>query len=62
MARDPDVRYLWQISALDDLRVCWRLESDPVNAERELLDSFEAATGALPFANLVRGARSALAA
>jgi hypothetical protein len=55
-------RYLWQISALDELRVCWRLESDPVDAERELLDGFEATMGRLPFANLVRGTRAAVAA
>lgn len=55
-------RYLWQITALEDLRVCWRLESDPVEAERELLDSFENIMGGLPFANLVRGTRPALAA
>ena len=55
-------RYLWQIAALDDLRVSWRLESDPVDAECELLDRFEGTMGSLPFANLVRGARPALAA
>ena len=55
-------RYLWQLTAADELRVCWRLESDPVDAERELLDTFELMMGALPFANLVRGARPALAA
>jgi hypothetical protein len=55
-------RYLWQIAALDDLRVSWRLEDDPVEAERELLDAFALTMGALPFANLVRGTRSAVAA
>lgn len=55
-------RYLSQIAAVEDLRVCWRLESDAVEAERELLDSFEVMLGALPFANLVRGARPAVAA
>jgi hypothetical protein len=55
-------RYLWQIAAVEDLQVCWRLESDAVDAECGLLDSFEVTMGALPFANLVRGARPALAA
>jgi hypothetical protein len=55
-------RYLWQLAALDDLRVCWRLASDAVKAEHELLDSFEATMGALPFANLVRGTRPPVAA
>ena len=55
-------RYLWQLAALDDLRVCWRLASDPIEAERETLDRFECTMGALPFANLVRGTRLALAA
>lgn len=39
-----------------------RLESDPVDAERELLDGFEATMGRLPPANLVRGTRAAVAA
>jgi len=55
-------RYLCQLAALDDFRVCWRLESDPVEAEREMLECFEGTMGALPFANLVRGTRPALAA
>ncbi len=55
-------RYLWQIAALEDLNVCWRWERDPVAAERELLDTFETSIGALPFANLVRGTRPAVAA
>ena len=55
-------RYLWQISAYDDLCASWRPESDPVEAERELLDSFAVAMDALPFANLVRGTHRALAA
>jgi hypothetical protein len=55
-------RYLWQLAALDDLKVCWHLAEDPVAAERHLLEDFEASFGVLPFANLVRGTRSALAA
>jgi hypothetical protein len=55
-------RYLWQLAALDELRVAWRVERDPVQGERKLLDSFEVAMGALPFANLMRGTRVALAA
>jgi hypothetical protein len=51
-------RYLWQLSEHDQLRVGWRLEADPVQAERELLDEFEAEFGRLPFANLVRGSRA----
>jgi hypothetical protein len=50
-------RYLWQIAEHDNLRVAWKLDSDPVGAEAELLDEFEAAYGQLPFANLVRGSR-----
>lgn len=52
----------WQLAALDDLRVCWPLESYPIEAEREMLDRFECTTRALPFADLVRGTRPALAA
>jgi hypothetical protein len=55
-------RYLWQLAALDELHVCWRLASDPIEAERAMLDNFEATMGSLPFANLVRGSRPALAA
>jgi hypothetical protein len=55
-------RYLWQLAALDELHVCWRLDNDPVAAERELLEAFEASFDVLPFANLVRGTRSALVA
>ena len=50
-------RYLWQLAEHQSLQVTWRLDSDPVTAERELLDQFEATFGTLPFANLVRGAR-----
>lgn len=55
-------RYLWQLADVDDLCVGWKIDSDPVAAEGELLDSIEAEMGALPFANLVRGSRPALAA
>jgi hypothetical protein len=55
-------RYLWQIAECDRLRVAWKLDSDPVAAEAELLDEFEAWFGQLPFANLVRGSRLLAAA
>jgi hypothetical protein len=55
-------RYLWQIAALAELHVCWCCASDPIEAERAMLHSFEATMGALPFANLVRSGRAALAA
>jgi len=51
-------RYLWQIDKPESLRVAWRLEVDPVEAEALLLDQFEVEFGRLPFANLVRGNRS----
>lgn len=51
-------RYLWQLDTPASLRVAWRLEADPIEAEALLLDEFEAAFGRLPFANLVRGNRS----
>lgn len=51
-------RYLWQIDQPESLRVAWRLEADPVEAEARLLDEFEVEFGRLPFANLVRGNRS----
>jgi len=50
-------RYLWQLAEHKSLCVAWRRDLDPICAERELLDEFEATYGALPFANLVRGAR-----
>ncbi|OAI39327.1 hypothetical protein AYO39_00590 [Actinobacteria bacterium SCGC AG-212-D09] len=50
-------RYLWQLEQHDRLVVGWRLEDDPVTAEAALLEDFELTLGALPFANLVRGAR-----
>ena len=50
-------RYLWQIAEHDRLRVAWKLDPDPVGAEAELLEEFEAVFGQLPFANLVRGSR-----
>ena len=55
-------RFLWQLAAFEELQVCWHLDADPAMAERELLDAFEAGFGALPFANLVRGTRPAIAA
>ena len=50
-------RYLWQIAEHDQLRVAWRFQEDPVNAESALLDDFKATFGRLPFANLVHGTR-----
>jgi hypothetical protein len=55
-------RYLWQIAEHDSLRVAWKLDADPVGAEADLLDEFEATFGQLPFANLVRGSRALVAA
>lgn len=51
-------RYLWQLDRAESLRMAWRLEADPVEAEALLLDEFEAVFGRLPFANLIRGNRS----
>lgn len=51
-------RYLWQLSDCEFLLFGWRLENDPVLAEQQLLEEFEAAYGQLPFANLVRGTSS----
>jgi len=51
-------RYLWQLERPESLRVAWRVEADPVEAEASLLDDFETAFGQLPFANLIRGNRS----
>ena len=48
-------RYLWQLQRHDELRVAWRIEADPTQAESDLLDEFETSYGQLPFANLVRG-------
>jgi hypothetical protein len=48
-------RYLWQLADHHQLRVAWRVEDDPVRAEADLLDDFEASYGQLPYANLVRG-------
>jgi hypothetical protein len=50
-------RYLWQLAGPEHLVVAWRTERDPVAAEADLLDEFEAHFGALPYANLVRGRR-----
>lgn len=51
-------RYLWQIAEPDRLRIAWKLDCDPVAAEADLLDEFEAAFARLPFANIVRGSRT----
>jgi hypothetical protein len=55
-------RFLWQLVGHRDLIVAWRCVPDPIAAEAELLDEFEALHGRLPFANLVRGARPSIAA
>ncbi len=55
-------RYLWQLGDCERLMFGWRREDDPVLAEQQLLEEFEAAYGQLPFANLVRGTRPLLAA
>lgn len=55
-------RYLWQLQQHGELRVAWRVTDDPIRAERELLDAFEARYRRLPFANLVRGHRELVAA
>jgi hypothetical protein len=47
-------RALWQLADSDDYLIAWRPVSDPRAAETELLSEFEAAFGALPFANLMR--------
>ena len=50
-------RSLWQLAEPHRLQVAWRLEDDPVLAERQLLEEFEETYGQLPFANLVHGQR-----
>jgi len=55
-------RFLWQIAQHDELRIAWKLDPDPVGAEADLLDEFEATLGQLPFANLIRGSRALIAA
>lgn len=55
-------RYLWQLEQHGELLVAWRVNDDPIRAERELLDAFEDCYGRLPFANLVRGGRQLVAA
>jgi len=55
-------RYLWQLPEHRNLRVAWRLEADPAQAEADLLDEFETTYGQLPFANLMRGRRAAAVA
>jgi hypothetical protein len=55
-------RFLWQIAQHDELRIAWKLDPDPIGAETDLLDEFEATFGQLPFANLIRGSRALVAA
>lgn len=47
-------RYIWQIEGNRDLIVCWKVASEAVSAERQLLDQFQGIFGVLPFANLRR--------
>ncbi len=55
-------RYLWQLQQYGELLVAWRVDDDPIRAERQLLDAFETHYGRVPFANLVRGRRELVAA
>ena len=55
-------RFMWQLERHNQLRVAWRIEADPSQAEADLLDDFEASYGRLPFANLVRGRKPLLVA
>jgi hypothetical protein len=47
-------RYLWQLKNSANLVLCWKAtpHSDPGEVEHELIRSFIAHYGALPFANL----------
>ena len=48
-------RYIWQLSGSSELRVAWKLTSDPPRLlEQEMLDAFLDRYGQLPFANLRR--------
>jgi hypothetical protein len=55
-------RYLWQLQQHRELLIAWRVDDDPIRAESELLDAFEARYGRLSFANLVRGRRELVTA
>jgi hypothetical protein len=52
-------RLIWQLADCDDLRVAWRASDtdDAEELEADLLSAFVERYGALPFANLKRGAR-----
>lgn len=51
-------RYIWQLSASDQLFVCWKACSHPSDEETRLLNLFRKEYGVLPFANLKGGSRS----
>jgi hypothetical protein len=51
-------RYIWQLADHGSLQIAWRVEIDPVGIEIALIDRFADAYGALPYANLMRGART----
>lgn len=47
-------RYLWHLKNSESLVACWKvtLDEDPLVVERRMIQEFERAYGALPFANL----------
>ena len=46
-------RYLWQLADCDELAICWRVTvEDSRSVERELISSFRARFGSLPYANI----------
>ncbi len=52
-------RLIWQLRDHADLLVAWRptRPDDPEQVEADMIDSFAAVYGALPFANLKKGSR-----
>jgi hypothetical protein len=51
-------RYIWQLADHGSLQIAWRVEVDQVGVEISLIDRFADAYEALPYANLMRGARA----